>query len=87
MEAIQKPHENCYWIIPKKLLAGEYPRTKERITSRSRIEAMFRDGITRFIDLTTKNDNLLTEIFKLVVASVKLFRLLFYSNGLAPVAG
>jgi mxaA protein len=27
------------------------------------------------------------EIFKLVVASVKLFRLLFYSNGLAPVAG
>jgi hypothetical protein len=28
-----------------------------------------------------------TEIFKLVVASVKLFRLLFYSNGLAPVAG
>jgi hypothetical protein len=60
LEAIQKPHENCYWIIPKKLLAGEYPRTKERITSRSRIEAMFRDGITRFIDLTTKNDNLLS---------------------------
>jgi hypothetical protein len=28
-----------------------------------------------------------SEIFKLVVASVKLFRLLFYSNGLAPVAG
>ena len=23
LEAIQKPHENCYWIIPKKLLAGE----------------------------------------------------------------
>jgi hypothetical protein len=31
--------------------------------------------------------NSAAEIFKLVVASVKLFRLLFYSNGLAPVAG
>ena len=38
--------------------------------------------------LTIPNsDALPSEIFKLVVASVKLFRLLFYSNGLAPVAG
>ena len=58
LKADQKPLENSYWIIPEKLLAGEYPRTKEYITSRSRIEALFRAGITRFIDLTTKHDNL-----------------------------
>jgi len=54
----QTPLENSYWIIPGKLLAGEYPRTKEQQTSRSRLETMFRAGITRFIDLTTHNDNL-----------------------------
>ena len=58
LKADQKPLENSYWIIPEKLLAGEYPRTPEYISSRSRIETMFRAGITRFIDLTTKHDNL-----------------------------
>ena len=54
----QTPLENSYWIIPDKLLAGEYPRTKDVSTSRFRLETMFRAGITRFIDLTTHNDNL-----------------------------
>lgn len=42
----QTPLENSYWIIPDKLLAGEYPRTKEQLASRSRLESMFRVGIT-----------------------------------------
>ena len=54
----QTPLENSYWIIPDKLLAGEYPRTKDVSTSRYRLETMFRAGITRFSDLTTHNDNL-----------------------------
>lgn len=58
LSTVQKPLENSYWIIPGKLLAGEYPRTKEVSTSRFRLETMFRAGITRFIDLTTRNDNL-----------------------------
>ena len=55
----QTPLVNSYWIIPRKLLTGEFPRTKEHITSISRIEEMFRAGITQFIDLTTPEDNLL----------------------------
>ena len=55
----QTPLENSYWIIPGKLLAGEFPRTKEHIASKNRIETMFGAGITRFIDLTTPEDNLL----------------------------
>jgi hypothetical protein len=58
LTAHQTPLENSYWIIPDKLLAGEYPRTKDVSTSRYRLETMFRAGITRFIDLTTHNDNL-----------------------------
>ena len=40
-----------------------------------------------FLPKEAECSRFITEIFKLVVASVKLFRLLFYSNGLAPVAG
>jgi len=31
--SIPAPIENSYWVVPGKLLAGEYPRTTERAAS------------------------------------------------------
>jgi len=55
---IPTPLENSYWVVPGKLLAGEYPRTKERTSSILRLEALVLAGITLFIDLTTPRDPL-----------------------------
>jgi ADP-ribosyl-[dinitrogen reductase] hydrolase len=52
------PLLNSYWVVPGKLLAGEYPREKEVAASRGRLGALIGVGITRFIDLTTSADRL-----------------------------
>ena len=43
------PITNSYWVIPGKLLAGEYP-------DRTKLKALLDAGITRFIDLTAPED-------------------------------
>ncbi len=53
-----KPLDNSYWVIPGRLLAGEYPRTLEHESSVARLRALVEAGITRFIDLTTAADRL-----------------------------
>ena len=30
---MERPIENCYWVLPGKLLAGEYPRNKDESSS------------------------------------------------------
>lgn len=56
---MQRPIENCYWVLPGRFLAGEYPRTKEETASRVKLQALQQAGITVFIDLTTERDGLL----------------------------
>jgi ADP-ribosyl-[dinitrogen reductase] hydrolase len=58
MSTKHKPLQNSYWVIPGKLLAGEYPRTRQHDTSVARLQAMLDAGISRFIDLTTPADKL-----------------------------
>jgi hypothetical protein len=58
MANIPVPHKNSYWVIPGKLLAGEYQWTKHREKSITRLKAMVSAGISRFIDLTTPEDSL-----------------------------
>lgn len=55
----QKPIENCYWVVPGKFLAGEYPRDKAEESSCNKILSFERSGITAFIDLTEENEGLL----------------------------
>jgi len=54
-----KPFEHCYWVVKNKLLAGEYPRTKELVASQEKIDALVRAGVTLFVDLTEENEGLL----------------------------
>lgn len=52
---MDRPIPNAYWVLPKRLLAGEYPITGYS-DARARL-ALFREaGINYFIDLTQKRE-------------------------------
>lgn len=57
LAAGQKPIEFCYWVIPGKLLAGEYPRNKDDESSPAKIRALTDAGVTSFIDLTEEGEH------------------------------
>lgn len=56
---MQQPIDNCYWVVPGKFLAGEYPRNKDEESSRIKVESLLSAGVTNFIDLTEEDENLL----------------------------
>lgn len=56
---MQQPIENCYWVVPGKFLAGEYPRNKDEASSRAKIDALVSAGVNTFIDLTEEDEKLL----------------------------
>ncbi|MCY4365263.1 MAG: dual specificity protein phosphatase family protein [Chloroflexi bacterium] len=48
----EKPIENCYWVVPGKFLAGEYPRNMDEPSSVEKLAALKSGGIEAFFDLT-----------------------------------
>ena len=48
---MKRPMENCYWVIPGKLLAGAYPKI-------DKIKSLLQAGITVFINLTEECEGL-----------------------------
>ena len=58
MLALKKPIENCYWVVPGKILAGEYPRNLEESSSRKKIKRLLNAGVELFIDLTEHDEGL-----------------------------
>lgn len=51
--------EQSYWVVPNRLLGGEYPRSLDETQSQEKIRALIDGGITAFIDLTHESDRLL----------------------------
>ncbi|MBM9538479.1 hypothetical protein [Desulfobulbus alkaliphilus] len=49
---MHQPIEHCYWVVPGRFLAGEYPRTRNEAASVEKINALIQAGVTTFIDLT-----------------------------------
>jgi len=47
-----KPIERCYWVVPGKLLAGEYPGHWEEHKAKERLARLTDAGVSVFIDLT-----------------------------------
>lgn len=43
-DALPRPHEQCYWLLPGRVLAGEYPARH--------LAAIESAGVTHFVDLT-----------------------------------
>ena len=46
------PLPNSYWILPGKLLCGEYPGASSAEAARARLQRLLAAGVTSFVDLT-----------------------------------
>jgi protein-tyrosine phosphatase len=55
---MKTPFPDCYWVVPGRLLAGEYPRDIDDISSVQKLKSILDSGITIFIDLTEERDRL-----------------------------
>jgi ADP-ribosylglycohydrolase len=52
VSSAQPPLANSYWVLPGRLLAGEYPAARDLQTPAERIKLLLAAGISCFIDLT-----------------------------------
>jgi hypothetical protein len=57
-DSIARPHANCYWLIPGRLLAGEHPGAIVAAEGIARIDALLDTGVRQFIDLTAEHEGL-----------------------------
>lgn len=53
-----RPHANCYWVEPNRLLAGEYPGASHSDAARRKLQRILAAGVTFFLDLTSPADGL-----------------------------
>lgn len=53
-----RPHDNCYWVIPGRLMAGEYPIAIREEDGLRKLASIIGAGISHFIDLTQTRDPL-----------------------------
>ena len=58
MSTLARPHANCYWVEPGRLLAGEYPGASAVDAARQKLRLLLAAGVTFFLDLTSPNDGL-----------------------------
>ncbi len=49
---MDRPLPNSYWVIPGRLLAGEYPLGADEVDARTRLARLGDAGVDYFIDLT-----------------------------------
>jgi len=55
-DVITRPHANCYWVIPGRVLAGEHPGALTAAEVAGRVDALLDAGIRQFIDLTEEGE-------------------------------
>ena len=70
---INRPIPESYWVVPGRLLAGEYPGEPDEEPTRKRIDALIEAGFDTFIDLTKPHEtwpyaNILLEEIKIYEA-------------------
>jgi len=51
-----RPIRASYWVVPGKLLAGEYAGSRDEAQTRQRISALIAAGFDTFIDLTCEDE-------------------------------
>lgn len=57
MAEIPRPIPESYWVIPGRLLAGEYPAQYPQELTRRRLDALIEARFDTFIDLTQPHEN------------------------------
>ena len=53
---LPRPHDNCYWLLPGRIIAGEYPRNLDDESSRLKLRTILAAGVTQFVDLTEAHE-------------------------------
>ena len=53
-DVLARPHANCYWVIPGRLLAGEHPGAIVAAAGIARVDALLDSGVRHLIDLTAE---------------------------------
>jgi len=56
LESIPPPIPDAYWVIPGRLLAGEYPGARQEAEARQKVRRFLDAGITFFLDLTQEGE-------------------------------
>ena len=51
------PFADSYWVVPGKLMAGEYPGSWRAEVSQKRVQGLIKSGVTLVIDLTMHDDS------------------------------
>ena len=55
-DAAPRPHGNCYWLLPNRLLAGEHPGATGLAALPQRLLALRDAGVSCCVDLTSSRD-------------------------------
>ena len=55
-DILERPHANCYWLVPGRVLAGEHPAAASVADVATRVDALLAAGIRRFVDLTEEGE-------------------------------
>jgi ADP-ribosyl-[dinitrogen reductase] hydrolase len=55
-EELSAPLPSAFWLLPGRLLAGEYPGTPQEEATRDRIQALLAAGVDCFVNLTTPDE-------------------------------
>jgi hypothetical protein len=55
---LERPHDNCYWVVPGHHSAGEYPIAIREEDGLRKLAGIVAAGISHFIDLTQPRDPL-----------------------------
>ncbi|GEM_PF-197773 len=54
--SVRLPWPNSYWVLPGRLLAGEYPGAPDAAASRERLERLLALGVDEIVDLTAPDE-------------------------------
>ncbi len=57
-DALARPFEACYWLLPGRVLAGEHPTRGGVAQLPARLSGLRHAGVTHCVDLTSEHDGL-----------------------------
>jgi len=53
-----RPHDNCYWLVPGRLLAGQHPGGRGATDVAGTVAALLAAGVRQTLDLTSPGEGL-----------------------------
>jgi len=56
LPAATRPHQDCYWVVPGTLLAGEHPGAGNPVATQARLAMLAAAGVRHFVDLTEAHE-------------------------------